>query len=401
MAYTVLSYDFRNSIFDLDVKGKVVLCRSDFNVPMHNGIIVDDFRIRTTLPTIQYLVNRGARVLLLTHFGRPKGYVVESLRVDPIARYLSSMLNMEIEKLDDVCGSLVEDRVARMRDGQILFLENVRFHKEEMQNDLEFARALARLADLFVNDAFGVAHRTCASTVGITRYLPSFYGLLLKQEVDVLSKVLQDPARPFTVIMGGAKVDDKLGLMENLYHRVDNFILGGGLAFTFLKARGCEVGESLLDRDRISWARQYLDKAERKGVKVYLPIDTVVSDSHCRDETQLVDTHAIPSDKQGLDIGPATSALYGDIIATSKLIIWNGPMGVFELPRFSRGTRALAEAIANTKSAYSVVGGGDTLASVSKFKAANQFSHISTGGGALLAFMEGKRLPALEALQGT
>lgn len=401
MAYTVPSYDFKHSISDVDVRGKVVLCRSDFNVPMHNGVIIDDFRIRTTLPTIQYLIDKGARLLLLTHFGRPKGHVVESLRVDPIARCLSSMLNMEIEKLDDACGSLVEDRVARMRDGQILLLENVRFHKEEMQNDLEFAQSLARLADIFVNDAFGVAHRTCASTVGITHYLPSFYGLLLKREVGVLSKVLQDPAKPFTVVMGGAKVEDKLGLMENLYHRVDNFILGGGLAYTFLKAKGYEVGESLLDHDRIAWARQYLDRAEKKGVKVYLPVDVVVSDSHCRNEAQLVDTYAMPSDKQGLDIGPITSTLYGDIVANSRLIIWNGPMGVFELPQFGQGTCALAEAIANTRSAYSVVGGGDTLASIAKLKVSNQFNHISTGGGALLAFMEGKRLPALEALQAT
>ncbi|WP_019242992.1 MULTISPECIES: phosphoglycerate kinase [Bacillus] len=386
------------SIKDIDVKGKRVFCRVDFNVPMQNGVITDDTRVRAALPTIQYLMEQGAKVILASHMGRPKGQVNEELRLTPVAKKLSELLGKEVAKADEAYGEAVEAQIAKMNDGDVLLLENVRFYAGEEKNDPELAKAFANLADIFVNDAFGAAHRAHASTEGIAKHLPAVSGFLMQKELDVLGKAMSNPERPFTAIIGGAKVKDKIGVIENLLDKVDNLIIGGGLAYTFIKAQGHEIGTSLLEEDKIELAKSFMDKAKEKGVKFYMPIDAVIAPEFGENvETKVVDIDSIPSDWMSLDIGPKTAALYADVIKNSKLVIWNGPMGVFEFDKFANGTKSVAEALA-TSDAYSVVGGGDSAAAAEKFNLADQMSHISTGGGASLEFIEGKELPGVVAL---
>ncbi|WP_078594441.1 phosphoglycerate kinase [Evansella clarkii] len=389
----------KKSVRDIDVKGKRVFCRVDFNVPMKDGEVTDDTRIRAALPTIQYLSENGAKVILASHLGRPKGEVVEELRLDPVAKRLSDLLNKNVYKSDQVYGDEPKNAAADLNDGEILLIENVRFEAGEEKNDPELAKQLAEMADVYVNDAFGAAHRAHASTEGIAQHLPAVAGLLMEKELEVLGKALSDPDRPFTAIIGGAKVKDKIGVIDNLLEKVDNLIIGGGLAYTFVKANGHEVGKSLLEEDKIDLAREFMQKAEERGVKFYMPLDVTVADDFSEDaNTKVVDIENIPSDWEALDIGPKTIDTYREVIRNSKLVIWNGPMGVFELKPFSEGTVSVAQALADTESAYTVIGGGDSAAAVEKFGFADAMDHISTGGGASLEFMEGKELPGVAAL---
>jgi phosphoglycerate kinase len=389
----------KKSVKDVDLKGKRVFCRVDFNVPMKNGEITDETRIRAALPTIQYLVDQGAKVLLASHLGRPKGQVVEEMRLTPVAKRLSELLGKDVKKVDEAYGEAVKSEVATMNDGDVMLLENVRFYPGEEKNDAELAKAFAELADLYVNDAFGAAHRAHASTEGIAHHLPAVSGLLMEKELDVLGKALSNPERPFTAIIGGAKVKDKIGVIDNLLEKVDNLIIGGGLAYTFVKAQGHEVGKSLLEEDKIDLAKEFMKKAEEKGVKFYMPVDAVIADDFSENaNSKVVPIEEIPSDWEALDIGPKTAEIYSEVIQGSKLVIWNGPMGVFEMTKFAGGTRAVAEALAEANDTYSVIGGGDSAAAVEKFHLAERMSHISTGGGASLEFMEGKVLPGVVAL---
>ncbi|MEQ2528844.1 phosphoglycerate kinase [Bacillaceae bacterium CLA-AA-H227] len=389
----------KKSVKDIDLKGKTVFCRVDFNVPMKDGQITDETRIKAAIPTIQYLIENGAKVLLASHLGRPKGAVVEELRLTPVAKRLGELLGKDVKKVDEAYGEAVKAEVAKLNEGDVLVLENVRFYPGEEKNDAELAKAFAELADVYVNDAFGAAHRAHASTEGIAHHLPAVSGLLMEKELDVLGKALSNPERPFTAIVGGAKVKDKIGVIENLLDKVDNLIIGGGLAYTFVKAKGHEIGKSLLEEDKIDLANKYMKLAEEKGVKFYMPLDVIVSDDFSEDaNTKAVSIEEIPSDWEALDIGPKTRELYANVIQDSKLVIWNGPMGVFELNKFANGTKAVAEALAEANDTYSVIGGGDSAAAVEKFHLADRMSHISTGGGASLEFMEGKVLPGVVAL---
>ncbi|WP_284699731.1 phosphoglycerate kinase [Planococcus beigongshangi] len=383
---------------DLDLKGKRVFCRVDFNVPMKDGEVTDDTRIRAAVPTIEYLIGEGAKVILASHLGRPKGEVNEEMRLAAAGARLSELLHKDVKSLKESIGETVENEIAEMQEGGIVLLENVRFHAGEEKNDEELAKAFAGLADVFVNDAFGAAHRAHASTAGIAAYLPAVSGLLLEKELDVLGKALSEPERPFTAIIGGAKVKDKIGVIDHLLDKVDNLIIGGGLSYTFIKAQGHEIGQSLLEEDKLDLAKTFLEKAEEKGVKFFLPIDAVVASEFSADaETKSVKIEEIPSDWMGLDIGPETADIYRDVIKNSKLIIWNGPMGVFEMEPFANGTRSIAKAMAETEG-YTIIGGGDSAAAVEKFEVADKMDHISTGGGASLEFMEGKDLPGVSAL---
>lgn len=382
----------------VELGGKRVFCRVDFNVPMENGEITDDTRIRAALPTIQHLIDKDAKVILASHMGRPKGEVTEEFRLNAVGKHLSDLLHKPVLKLDESIGESVETAIAEMKNGEVVLLENVRFHKGEEKNDPELAEKFASLADIYVNDAFGAAHRAHASTEGIAKHLPAVSGLLMEKELDVLGKALSQPERPFTAIIGGSKVKDKIGVINHLLDKVDNLLIGGGLSYTFSKAQGYEIGNSLLEEDKIDLAKSFIQKAKEKGVKLYLPIDVVVASEFSKDaDTKVVDITDIPSDWMGLDIGPKTSAQYADVIQNSKLIIWNGPMGVFEMTPFEAGTKGVAEAMASSQ-AYTVIGGGDSAAAVEKFNVADQMDHISTGGGASLEFMEGKELPGVEAL---
>ncbi|MFS0780125.1 phosphoglycerate kinase [Bacillus sp. 1P06AnD] len=386
------------SIKDIDVKGKRVFCRVDFNVPMQNGQITDDTRVRAALPTIQYLMEQGAKVILASHMGRPKGQVNEELRLTPVAKKLSELLGKEVAKANEAYGDAVKAQIEKMNDGDVLLLENVRFYPGEEKNDPELAKEFASLADIFVNDAFGAAHRAHASTEGIAKLIPAVSGFLMQKELDVLGKALSNPERPFTAIIGGAKVKDKIGVIENLLEMVDNLIIGGGLAYTFIKAQGHEIGESLLEEDKIELAKTFMAKAKEKGVNFLMPVDAVIAPEFGENvETKVVDIDAIPADWQALDIGPKTVELYAQTIKESKLVIWNGPMGVFEFDKFANGTKGVAQALADS-GAYSVIGGGDSAAAVEKFHLGDKMSHISTGGGASLEFMEGKQLPGVVAL---
>ncbi|WP_397469499.1 phosphoglycerate kinase [Psychrobacillus sp.] len=383
---------------DVNLSGKRVFCRVDFNVPMEEGKITDDTRIRAALPTINYLIEQGAKVILASHMGRPKGEVKEELRLTKVGEHLATLLNKDVKKLDESIGTAVEQSIAEMTEGDVVLLENVRFHAGEEKNDTELAKAFAKLADVFVNDAFGAAHRAHATTEGIAKLLPAVSGLLMEKELDVLGKALSTPERPFTAIIGGAKVKDKIGVIDHLLDKVDNILIGGGLSYTFSKAQGNDIGTSLLEEDKIELARSFIEKAKEKGVSFYLPVDVVVADEFSKDaNTKVVDVDQIPSDWMGLDIGPKTAALYADVIKNSKLIIWNGPMGVFEMDAFANGTKSVAEAMAET-AGYTVIGGGDSAAAVEKFNVADKMDHISTGGGASLEFMEGKDLPGVSAL---
>ncbi|KOO37136.1 phosphoglycerate kinase [Priestia koreensis] len=389
----------KKTVRDIDLKGKRVFCRVDFNVPMKDGKVTDDTRIRAALPTINYLVEQGAKVILASHLGRPKGQVVEELRLNAVAERLQQHLGKDVAKADEAFGENVQKQIADMNEGDVLVLENVRFYPGEEKNDAELAKSFAELADVYVNDAFGAAHRAHASTEGIAHHLPAVAGILMEKELDVLGKALSNPERPFTAIIGGAKVKDKIGVIDHLLDKVDNLIIGGGLAYTFIKARGYEVGKSLLEEDKIDLAKSFMEKAKANNVNFYMPVDVVVGDDFSNDaNTQIVPIENIPSDWEGLDAGPKTREIYADVIKNSKLVIWNGPMGVFELDTFANGTKAVAEALAESTDTYSVIGGGDSAAAAEKFKLADKMNHISTGGGASLEFMEGKELPGVVAL---
>lgn len=389
----------KKSVRDVEVSGKVVFVRVDFNVPLEDGKITDDTRIRATIPTIEYLTERGAKVLLASHLGRPKGEVVDSMRLTPAAERLSELLGKPVAKADESIGDAVKAKIAELKDGDVLVLENVRFHKGEEKNDSELAKEFASLADLFVNDAFGAAHRAHASTEGIAHHLPAVSGLLMEKELDVLGKALSNPERPFTAIVGGSKVKDKIDVIDNLLNIADNVLIGGGLAYTFFKAQGYEIGQSLLDDSKFDVALGFIEKAKKLGKNFMLPVDIVISDDFSASaNTKIINVEeGIPSDWEGIDIGPKTRELYADVIAKSKLVVWNGPMGVFEIEPFSHGTRAVGEACAATEG-YTIIGGGDSAAATEKFGLAEKMNHISTGGGASLEFMEGKALPGVVAL---
>lgn len=388
----------KKSVRDVEVSGKRVFVRVDFNVPLENGAITDDTRIRETLPTIKYLIENGAKVILASHMGRPNGQVVEELRLTPAANRLSELLGKPVVKANESIGEAVQAQVAALNNGDVLLLENVRFNAGEEKNDAELAKAFAGLADLFVNDAFGAAHRAHASTEGIAHHLPAVSGLLVEKELDVLGKALMNPERPFTAIVGGSKVKDKIDVINKMIEIADNIIIGGGLSYTFFKAQGHEIGQSLVDNSKLDLALGFIEKAEELGKNFLLPVDIVVSDDFsAKANTQIVDISGIPADWEGIDIGPKTREIYADVIKNSKLVVWNGPMGVFEIEPFSHGTQAVARACAET-SGYTVIGGGDSAAAAEKFGLADKMDHISTGGGASLEFMEGKALPGVVAL---
>lgn len=388
------------TIRDIDLQNKTVFCRVDFNVPLENGAITDDTRIRAAVPTIQYMLDQGAKVILASHLGRPKGTVNEALRLNPVAERLSDYLKIPVAKTDKVIGPEVSEAVKALKPGEVLLLENVRFHPGEEKNDPELAKAFAELADVYVNDAFGAAHRAHASTEGIAHYLkPAVAGLLMEKELRILGEALENPKRPFTAIIGGAKVKDKIGVIENLLNKVDHLIVGGGLAYTFIKAKGYEIGKSLLDEERIDLARSFMEKAKEKGVAFHMPVDVVVADDFSETANKkVVPIDQIPADWEALDIGPETVAQYADVIKQSKLVVWNGPMGVFELDAFAEGTKGVALALAEAKDTISIIGGGDSAAAVEKFHLADKMTHISTGGGASLELMEGKTLPGVAIL---
>lgn len=388
----------KKSVKDVDVAGKRVLVRVDYNVPLDGSRITDDTRIRETLPTIQYLTEQRARVVLVSHLGRPKGKVVEELRLRPVVVRLSELLGKEIGYSEATVGSEVVAKTRALGDGDVLLLENVRFLPGEEKNDPDLAAQLAELADVYVNDAFGAAHRAHASTEGVARRLPAVAGLLMEKELEVLGKALSDPDRPFTAIIGGAKVKDKIGVIDNLLQLVDRLIIGGGLAYTFIRAQGHSIGQSLVDEERLELAASYIKKAADRGVDLLLPVDVVIADRFAEDAaTKVVAVSEIPADWQGLDIGPETREKFAEAIRSSRLVVWNGPMGVFEMEPFSHGTRAVAYACAEIEG-YTVIGGGDSAAAVEKFDLADRMGHISTGGGASLEYMEGKALPGVEAL---
>lgn len=387
------------TIRDIDAKGKKVFCRVDFNVPMEDGKITDETRILAALPTIQYLVAEGARVILASHLGRPKGEVVDELRLNAVAERLSELLAKPVKKTGQVVGEEVTQAVSELEDGDVLLLENVRFEPGEETNDPELSQELAKLADVYVNDAFGAAHRAHATTSGIAQYLTAVAGFLMEKELNTLGAAMDSPERPFTAIIGGAKVKDKIDVIDNLIGKVDNLLIGGGLAYTFLKALGYEVGKSLLEEDKIDLAKSFIEKAEKVGTRLELPKDVIVADDFSNDaNTRTVGIDSIPADWEALDIGPETSKTYRDVIVESKLVIWNGPMGVFEMPTFANGTKVVAEALADAKDAVTIIGGGDSAAAIEKFGLAPSVDHVSTGGGASLELMEGKILPGVAAL---
>lgn len=388
----------KKTIEDVEVGGKRVLCRVDFNVPLQDGEITDDRRIRAAIPTISYLVDRGAKVILCSHLGRPKGEAVDSLRLNPVAARLAELMDRPVTKVDDCIGDDVKTAVSKLADGDILLLENLRFHKQEEKNDPDFAKQLASVADLYVNDAFGAAHRAHASTEGVTKYLPAVSGYLMKKELDYLGAAVSNPQRPFVAILGGAKVADKIPVIQNLLTKVDTLIIGGGMAYTFFKAKGFEIGKSLLDADGLELAKQAMSDAGSRGVKLLLPTDVVVAAEFNNDSpSRVVPVDQIPADMMGLDIGPDTRKSFAEAIASAKTVVWNGPMGVFEMPNFAHGTLAVAEAMASS-GATTIVGGGDSAAAVEQMGYADKMSHVSTGGGASLEFLEGRELPGVAAL---
>lgn len=388
----------KKSVRDIELNGKRVFVRVDFNVPVEDGKITDDKRIRETLPTINYLIEKGAKIILASHFGRPKGQVVESMRLTPAGVRLSELLKKPVVKVDEAVGEAVKAKVAELQNGDVLLLENVRFYPGEEKNDPELAKQFAELADIFVNDAFGAAHRAHASTEGIAHFLPAVSGLLMEKELSVIGKALSNPDRPFTAIIGGSKVKDKIDVIDNLLNIADNVIIGGGLTYTFFKAQGYEVGQSLLDESKLDVALGFIEKAKKLGKNFYLPVDVVIADDFSATaNTNIVDIDSIPAGWEGLDIGPKTREIFADVIKNSKLVVWNGPMGVFEIEPFAGGTLEVAEACATTE-AYTIIGGGDSAAAAEKFHLADKMDHISTGGGASLEFMEGKALPGVVAL---
>lgn len=391
----------KKTIADIDVSGKRALVRVDFNVPRDKatGEITDDVRMRAALPTIQYLIDHGAKVILMSHLGRPKGKVVEELRLNKVADHLSELLGKPVTKVDECVGEAVEAVIANMKDGDVVLLENVRFHPEEEKNDVHFAKKLAALGDIFVNDAFGTAHRAHCSTAGIGTYLPSVSGFLMKQELAGLGAALMNPKKPFVAIIGGAKISDKIGVVSYLIGKADTIIIGGGMANTFLVAQGYDMKASLVEPESIDVAKETLAQAAEAGTDLLLPVDVTIAAAFDAPETaKTADIDAIDDGWMALDIGPKTIALAEEKISTAKTVIWNGPMGVFEQDAFAVGTNALAKAVAMSE-AYSVVGGGDSVAAVKKSGMADKINHISTGGGASLEFMEGRLLPGLSVLE--
>jgi phosphoglycerate kinase len=388
------------NINDVDVKGKRVLVRVDFNVPVDDqGQITDDTRIKAAIPTIKNLSDRGAKVILASHFGRPKGVPNPKYKMDVMAARLQELIGKKVIKVDDCIGDIPQKAIADLPEGGIVLLENVRFYKEEEANDSGFSKKLAELAEMYVNDAFGTAHRAHASTAGVADYLkPAVAGYLMEKELSIMGKAISNPERPFVAILGGAKVADKIGVISNLLEKVDTLIIGGGMAYTFLKAKGYEIGRSLLDAERVGFAKEMMDKASAKGVKILLPVDAMVTDDFKNPTTnKVVKVDAIPSDMEGVDIGPETMALFSAAVKEAKTVVWNGPMGVFELPQFAVGTKAIAQAMADS-GAITIVGGGDSAAAVEQLGFAEKMTHISTGGGASLEFLEGKVLPGVAAL---
>lgn len=389
----------KQTVKDVDVKGKRVLVRVDFNVPLQEGSVLDDTRIRAALPTLRYLVDHGAKVIVVSHLGRPKGEPNPKYSLRPVRRSLERLLGRNVVFVEGTINQKAFDAVERMVDGEIIMLENVRFHAGEEKNDVEFARKLSQLADIYVNDAFGAAHRAHASTAGVAEYLPSYAGLLLAREVQTLSSMLSEAEKPFVAILGGSKVSDKFGVIDRLIDVVDVLLIGGGMAFTFLAAKGLEIGTSIVEEDWIESAKLTLQKAKKSSCELVLPIDFIVADAFAEDaNTRVVGREEIPADMMGLDIGPATCELFKSEIAMAKTIFWNGPMGVFEMKSYETGTREVAEAVARNNRAVSVIGGGDSVAAVKKFHLEDRVTFVSTGGGASMKLLEGAPLPGVEAL---
>ena len=391
----------KKSIEDLDIKGKRVLVRCDFNVPMNDkGEITDDIRIASALPTIKYIIENGGKAVVMSHFGRPKGEPNSKYSLKPVAERLSKLIEKEVIFADDdtVVGEKTKEIVSNMKDGDIVLLQNTRYRKEEEKNGDDFAKELASLGDVYVNDAFGTAHRAHASNVGVSKYLPSSVGYLVKKEIDIMGKAMLDPEKPFVAILGGAKVSDKIGVIENLLEKVDSIIVGGGMVFTFFKAQGLEIGKSLLEEDKIDLAKELIEKAKAKNVDLLLPVDIVVGKEFKNDtEIKTVDIDGIPDDYMGLDIGEKSIELFSKTIKEAKTVLWNGPMGVFEMSNFAKGTEGIAKAMAESEG-ITIVGGGDSAAAVEQTGLDKQMTHISTGGGASLEFFEGKVLPGIEAI---
>ena len=389
----------KKTICDLKVKGKRVFVRVDFNVPMdENQNITDDTRIRAALPTIKYLLENSAKVILASHLGRPKGQVNAKYSLRPIGKRLSELLGISVVMASDCVGEEVEKQVNKLADGELLLLENVRFHVEEEKNDPKFARQLSDLADIFVNDAFGTAHRAHASTVGIAANIPAVAGFLMQKEVEIMGKALENPERPFSAIIGGAKVSDKIGVIDNLISKVDTLIIGGGMANTFLKAKGYGMGKSLIEEEKVEMAGQLINKAEKSGVKLLLPVDVVVAKEFSADAiSRTINVSEIEIDEMVFDIGPVSAKKFAEEIISSKTVVWNGPMGVFEIEQFALGTRKIAEAAVEC-AGVTIIGGGDSVAAVKKMGAADKMTHVSTGGGATLEFLEGKILPGVAIL---
>ena len=388
----------KKSVEDLEVAGKKVLVRCDFNVKMENGVITSDKRIVASLPTIKYLIDNGAKVILCSHLGRPKGEVVPEFSLAPVAVRLGELLGKEVKMAKDVVGESAQALAADLKDGEVLLLENVRYEKGETKNDPELSKKFAALADLYVNDAFGSAHRAHSSTTGVADYLPAACGYLIQKEIEFIGGALANPKRPLVAILGGAKVSDKIGVITNLLDKCDTIIIGGGMAYTFMKALGYEIGTSLLEADRVEDAKAMMETAKAKGVKFLIPVDNKVGKEYAPDtEAMIVKSNAIPEGWMGLDIGPETQALFAEAVKDSGTVIWNGPMGVSEWANFAAGTIAVATAVAES-GAISIIGGGDSAAAVQKLGFADKMSHISTGGGASLEFLEGKELPGIYAL---
>ena len=391
----------KKTIRDIDVSGKKVLVRCDFNVPMQNGEITDDIRITSALPTIRYLIENNAAVILMSHMGRPKGEPKPEFTLRPVAERLQKLLGQEVmfAQSDVVVDAGVEAAAAALKPGQVMLLENVRYRKEETKNEEPFTGQLAALGEIFVNDAFGTAHRAHCSTAGLASYMPAVSGFLIEKEVRFLGDALENPERPFVAIMGGAKVGDKIPVIRNLMKKVDTLLIGGGMTYTFIKAMGYDIGTSLLDEESIELAGELLAQARQDGVQLLIPVDTVCAKEFSNDSEKIVcDSTAIADGYMGMDIGPKTVELYSDVIAKARTVVWNGPCGVFEMPNFEEGTKAIARALADSD-AVTIIGGGDSAAAVEQFGVADKMTHISTGGGASLEFLEGKELPGIVCLE--
>lgn len=390
----------KKTVKDINLSNKKVIMRADFNVPLNDDLeITDDTRIRAALPTIKHILRENASLILMSHLGRPKGVMQDNLRLNPVAERLSELLNLEVKKVEDCIGEEVKTAASSLKGGEVLLLENLRFHKEETENNEEFAQQLSSLAEIYVNDAFGTAHRAHASTEGITKFLPSVAGFLLEKEIYFLSSVIKNPQRPFIVILGGAKISTKMGVFNNLLDKVDSILVGGGMIFTFLKSRGINIGKSILETEQEVEAFEIFKKAKNEEKELVMPVDVLVADDISETaKTKVVDVNQIPDDMSGVDIGPKSIKLFKKKIADAKTIIWNGPMGIFEIDKFAEGTLEVAKAVAGAD-ATTIIGGGDSVAAVNQFGLTDKITHISTGGGASLEYLEGKALPGIESLE--